>query len=143
MKYAVSATLSATLTDCSTRIDRGARGAHLVDEREQLRDDHRGEAERELVDQQQAGLRQERHAEREHLLLPAREVAGGSSPACREDREQLEHVLDAGLGLLVRRRSSHHGRAQVLLDGQRREHALPAGHLRDAERGDSLGPARR
>ncbi len=46
-------------------------------------DDHRGEAERQLVDQQHGGLDDERHAEREHLLLAAGQVGRRRCRAAR------------------------------------------------------------
>ena len=59
-------------------------------------DDHRREAERRLVEQQQLGLRHQRAADREHLLL-----AAGQRPAllllallqAREERVDAVEVL--------------------------------------------------
>ena len=51
----------------------------LVDELEQALHDDRREAERQLVDQQDLGLVDQHAAEREHLLLAARQAA---SPIC-------------------------------------------------------------
>ena len=48
---------------------------------EQLLDDDRREPERQLVDDQHLGLVHERHRQGEHLLLAARQVAGGGAAA--------------------------------------------------------------
>ena len=61
MKYAVSATVSATFTDCSTRMIVVPCVAQLAAGREELLDDHRRQPEGQLVDHQQARLREERH----------------------------------------------------------------------------------
>ena len=76
MKYAVSATVRATFTDCSTRMIVVPCVLMLAQHREQLLDDHRRQAERQLVDHQQPRLGEERHAQREHLLLAAGQVGG-------------------------------------------------------------------
>src|SRR5437870_3395864 len=54
----------------------GSPPMELADLLEELGDDDRGEAEGELVDDEQPRLGHERHREREHLLLAAAEVAG-------------------------------------------------------------------
>ena len=124
MKYAVSAIVSARFTDCSTRMivvpcaamsrTSGSSCSTIVGR----------EAERQLVDHQQARLLDERHAEREHLLLAAREVAGRLVEPVAQDREQLEHVLGRLGHVLLVLAVQPAREPEVLGDGQRREHAL-------------------
>ena len=84
--------------------DRDAGGVHLVHDLDELADDGRRQAERELVDEQQLRVGDERLADGEHLLLAAGEVAGELVDALGEAREQLEHPLlgrgDRGAGRL-------------------------------------------
>ena len=56
--------------------DRRPDGVDVLDDLQQLLDDHRRETERELVDHQQLRLRDERLREREHLLLAAGQAPG-------------------------------------------------------------------
>ena len=138
MKYAVSAIVSARFTDCSTRMTvvpcvarcraRSASSCSTIVGRE---------PERELVDHQQARLLDERHAEREHLLLAAGEVAGRLVEPVAQDREQLEHVLGrrrrrAALSLRCSHAASRRFSATVS-DGNT---PCAAGHLHDAAPGD-------
>ncbi len=52
--------------------------------------------------------------------------------------EDVEDIVDRRVGFVtVPARPA--GKAQVLVDGQRAEHALPARHLADAEHGDLVG----
>ena len=61
--------------------DGGALLVDLGDDREDLRDEHRGEPHRRLVEQQHARARHERAADREHLLLATGERAARLRPA--------------------------------------------------------------
>ena len=90
MKYACFATVSATLTDCSTSTTVVPCAWISVDDVQQLLDDQRRESERQLVDHQQLRLRDERLREREHLLLAAGQAPGLLVEALAEDREDLE-----------------------------------------------------
>ena len=63
---------------------------HDVDE---LADDRGRQAERQLVDEEELRVRDERLAHRQHLLLAAGEVAGHLVDAIGEPREQREHPL--------------------------------------------------
>ena len=117
------------------------RGALLLEplhRHEELGDHARRQAERELVDHQQARARQQRHGEGEHLLLATAEVGGGLLHPVLERREHLQHVRDglraAGLVTIEPARQP-----QVLVDGQRREHPLPARDHDDAAGGDLVG----
>ena len=82
MKYARSAMVSATFTDCSTRM---IVQPCVVDARARCSSSCSTivgrEAERQLVDDQQLGLGDERHAQRELLLLAAGQVAGHAGPS--------------------------------------------------------------
>ena len=68
--------------------DRRAAAVDLAHDLEQLADDGRRQAERQLVDHEQLGPGHERAAEGEHLLLAAGEVAGHLARALLEDREE-------------------------------------------------------
>ena len=134
------ASSSATLTDCSTTttvVPGGVDLPHLLD---QLVDHGRGQAERQLVDAEQLGPGDERHGQRQHLLLAARQVAGQLVVPLRRGPGTCATDLGARRrgGVLVV--AQHPARqAQVLGDGQGREHALAAGHQRQAQPGDLLG----
>ena len=109
---------------------------HPLHNRQQLADDHRCQPERQLVDQQNLRPHDEAHGEGQHLLLAAGQVCRRGVESFAEDRECLEGLgdrcLDAGRVAPV----GPSGQFEVLLHGQRTEHALAAGHLHDAERGD-------
>ena len=134
---------SATFTDCSTRmiVVPWSRMARTM--LEQLLDDHRGEAERQLVDHQQA---------RAATGTPcrARASAAGRPRGCRPGRRGARAAPGtaraprrrARRGRLWSLRSSQPADPQVLGDGERREHALAAGHLRDARARRSRRAAR-
>ena len=82
-------------------------------------------------------------AEREHLLLAAREVARRRLRRSAELGEQASAAVDA---ILARRRrvavaNARHG--EVLRDGRGREHAAAAGELHDAESGRGARGRRR
>ena len=106
------------------------RGALLLEplhRHEQLGDHARREAERELVDHQQPRARQQRHGEGEHLLLAAAEVGRGLAASGPRARGTSPAPAPPPAARLVSVAIEPAGEPQVLLDGQRREHALPAG----------------
>ena len=70
-----------------------ARGGGLQRRDEPLDDDGR-ETERELVDEQDPRLRDERLREHDHLLLAAGEQPGQAGPPFLELRKELERVVD-------------------------------------------------
>jgi hypothetical protein len=97
-------------------------------------DDARAEPLRGLVEQEQIRLRHEAAAERQHLLLAARERPGELLCAILQHREEREHCLEA------LRAPGPRGRAvgaelEVVEHGQGREDAPAFGHVRDPERG--------
>src|SRR5262249_59735893 len=107
---------------------------------EDLLDQHRCEAQRGLVEENELRPRHYRAAEREHLLLPAGERARLLALALLEPREVLEHVL----GVLFHAATSRVGaEAEVLPDGKLVERPPPFGHVRDAGACGSVGPARK
>ena len=108
---------------------------HAVHDLEELADDRRRQAERQLVDHQQARVVHEHAGERHHLLLATGEVPGHLAVALAEDREHVEHLLEFGRDARFVVAEQPAGQAQVLLDGQGREHALAAGHQREPEAG--------
>ena len=90
-------------------LDQDHRGALLLEPLhglEELGHHARGQAERQLVDHQQPGPRQQRHRDGEHLLLPAAEVGRRLLHAVLERRELLQ-----GARRGLRRGSSRRGRA--------------------------------
>ena len=105
---------------------------------EELLHNHGGEAQRQLVDEEDPGLGHERHRHAEHVLLAAGQVRGGLVQLLPKAREHLEH--SGGLPLHVQFVPAVQPSAQgdVLSDGEGTEHALAAGHLGDPERGDPV-----
>src|SRR5579862_2119939 len=65
-----------------------------LDHAEHLVHDHRRQAERGLVEEDELRLAHEAAADREHLLLAPRERAGGLALALREPREEREDALE-------------------------------------------------
>ena len=103
--------------------------------------DRRREPEGQLVDEQHVRPRDQRHREREQLLLAAREVARRLAHPRREHREPFERLADVVVGDL-RSRTQPAREPQVLRDRERREHAFAARCVPDAERGDAFGGRR-
>ena len=60
---------------------------------QQLLDDERREPERQLVDHEELRLGEERHREREHLLLAARELRGRVAEPRPQHREEIERLV--------------------------------------------------
>src|SRR5262245_3124395 len=99
---------------------------------QKLLDDDRRQAFGRLVEQQQARIGGERTADRQHLLLAARQRAAALPPPLAQAREEIEYTFE-GPGS----RPSH-GR-EVLLDAQRAEDVALLRHPTDAERRPRLG----
>ncbi len=93
---------------------------------EQRFDDHRGEAEAELVEEQQLRASGERPTEREHLLLAAGEEAAAPVAEVGERGEVPVRRLRVEVLAAV-------PEAEVLGDGQPEEQAAVLGNVRDAE----------
>src|SRR4051794_17810651 len=68
--------------------------AQAPDQREHFLDEERRQAERRLVEDQQAGFGHQAAADREHLLLAAAHRAGPLALALGEAREGCEHALE-------------------------------------------------
>ncbi len=85
--------------------DGGAAAVDVADGVDELADDRGGEAERELVDAEQARAGGERHRQREHLLLAAAQLAGADRQPVAQPGEELEVALGRG----ARRRRRHRG----------------------------------
>jgi hypothetical protein len=111
----------------------GDRGDH----RDQAADHDGRQAQRELVDQQVARLRDQRLGQHDHLLLAAGQRPGQRGQPLGELGEQLEDPGPAGLRLLAREGIAGH--PQVVLDGQVREQPAAFGDDRDARLPDPLG----
>src|SRR4051794_18345911 len=112
---------------------------HRADRRHEALDHDRREAQRQLVDEEEPRLGDERLGEHEHLLLAARQRAPGGVEALAELGAQLERVVAAGLRLLARERVRRD--LQVVRDGQLRQQAATFRHDRDAGLPDALRPA--
>jgi hypothetical protein len=98
---------------------------------EDLLHHHRRQAQRRLVEHQEARARHQGAADGEHLLLPARHRARGLARALAQDGEELEHAREA---LLAVRPGPPRVRAQleILPDRQGREDLPAFRHLHDA-----------
>src|SRR5262249_25544858 len=108
--------------------DGGQRAVDLVDHR-------RGQAERELVEQEEPGVGHQRAPDGQHLLLPARERGSAHRAPHLEDREELVDALErpaAGPGAI-------RADQEILLDGEAGKDSTALGHQRDAERDDLVG----
>ena len=107
--------------------------------RQQLPHHHRGEAERQFVDEQHFGPGDECHAEGHHLLLAARQVGRRCVEPIAEDGEQLEHLgsrLGHAVGIAP---TGPTGEVEILRHREAAEHTLATGHLAHAQRGDLVG----
>ena len=115
---------------CSiTRIDK----AFLVERLErldQVLDDRRREPLGRLVHDQQRRVRQQRAADRKHLLLATRELRAAVPAALGETREELVDALDRPP---LRAAAAPGDHAQVLVDRQGREQPAPLGHVADPQ----------
>ena len=108
-----------------------------------LVDDRRREAQRELVDQQQARRAHEAAGDRAHLLLAARKRAGVLVAALGEDREHRVHALEIRgdcAGAVGAQVGAHE---QVVADAHGREEPPSLGHVGDACRQHFVGLGRR
>ncbi len=112
--------------------DRHALLLQPVDDAQQVLHDDGREAERQLVDEEHVRLVQQRHREREHLLLATRQRRRHLVAPPGEVGEQLEHVGDAppdvGGVVAVHERTD----LQVLADRHVGEDALATGQHLDA-----------
>ena len=115
-----------------------------VDELEHALHDDRRETERQLVDQEDLGIVHQHAGEREHLLLPAREAARGLLLALARARGRARASRRPGASISRVRAAVEPGaHAEVLRDGEAREHALAAGELHDADARARLRARRR
>src|SRR3984885_9376871 len=105
--------------------------------REHLLDDQRGQAEGDLVGDQQPRLAGEDPSERQYLLLAAGQGPRGLPPPLAEDRAPLDRAVD-GHGAL-RLGDALERDFQVLLHRQGPEYPAALGKVRDAERPDPVG----
>ena len=99
---------------------------------EDLGHQHRGEAHRRLVEQHQRRPRHQRAADGEHLLLAARDVAGGHRAPVRQAGE-IAVDADRGAAVSPARAPARVGAGQeVLLDREVLEDVPALHHLHDA-----------
>ena len=106
---------------------------------EDLGHQHGREAHRRLVEEHEPGMRHERPADGEHLLLAARDIARVAAPALAQAREVLVHQLEVAP---QRRRPFAlrvGAREEVLLHRQVLEDVAPLHDLDDAARDHLIG----
>ena len=155
---ASSASSSVLADRCTTRPRSSTTACRVSDERELrvlLDDDHGHAALREqiadhvhqflhddrreplhrLVQQQQARIDHQRAADREHLLLAARQLVAEVAAPLGETRKHLVHARDVPVP------GPRHGR-QVLLDRERREHEPLLRHPAQARLAAAIGRQR-
>src|SRR6185437_4513100 len=104
------------------------------DEAENLGDQHRREAERRLVEHENARLGHQAAADRQHLLLAARKIGRRLVQAPQQHRKELADLADRrierrGARFRVARISA---KAQILAHGQPAENLAALRNLRDA-----------
>ena len=110
---------SACRTCCSTsRIPTPRSSRRLPEGREQAGDDQRREPERQLVGEQHLRFTTQRACERQHLLLAARQQAGGALHDRLERGKQLAGLL-----------RGHVGEAQVVGRGEVHDHRALLGEV--------------
>ena len=121
-------------------LDQQDRAVEAGDGREDLLDHLRRQTHARLVEQQQARARHQRAAERQHLLLAARQRARGLPPTLGEAREHREDALEIRRALGAGPRVA--AEQQVVDDRQRAERLAALGHLGDARAGRGPPAAR-
>ena len=99
-------------------------------------DDGRRQALARLVDDQQLARLDDRARHRQHLLLPARQLAGRMVPELLHRREQREDPLQPRVVHLRGALRAARGQQHVFLHRQVGEDAHVLGHVGDAEPGD-------
>ena len=99
----------------------GQRGVELLD-------DDRRQAERHLVEQQEAGVGHQRPADGDGLALAPRQHVGGAPQQRPHEREHVEHPIDVPPTGAPRVAADQ----QVLLHGEAGEQAAALGHEGDA-----------
>ena len=100
---------------------------------DQVVDDRRRQALARLVDQQQLARLDDGARDRQHLLLPARQLAGRVEPELLQRREQAEDPVQPRRVQLVGAARGARGQHHVLLHRQVGEDAHALGHVGDAE----------
>ena len=113
----------------------------LANRRDQPVDDHRREAQRQLVDQDVLRLRDERLGEHHHLLLASRQRPSGCVQALLQLWEQLERACPPRLRLVSRKRVRGH--LDVVLHRQLRQQPASLGDDRNSRAPDALRPLAR
>ncbi len=112
-------------------------GVDAAEHPENLPGEKRGEAERGLVEEQQARADHEGARDREHLLLASRQRARGLACALAKDGKERERALRR-LGD-ARPRHGMAAHEQVLVHGELGEDFAPLGHVADAGGDDGVG----
>ena len=101
--------------------------ADLLDDLEDLGNDQRRQAQRGLVEQQQAWARHQGAADGQHLLFAAGHGAGALVGPLAQAREEVERMFQAGLDLFAVLEETTH--LQVLGDGHVGKDAPASGEM--------------
>ncbi len=104
----------------------GALAVDLDDEVPNLLHQQRRQPQAGLVEEQVAGVGHQGPADGQHLLLPARQIAGHRLAAVLEDREQPVHPVEVLVDRAARGVGAH---PEVLLDGELGEDTAAFEHL--------------
>ena len=120
--------LADVLLDDQHGVALGANAPHQV---EHLRNDHRGEAHRRLIQQDQLRSAHERTRYGAHLLLAAGERSGHLVLAFLQARKQRVDIIET-LGKFGAGAGDECAHAQVVADRQARKQTAAFGHMRDA-----------
>ena len=118
--------------DCDAVV---VQGPHHVEE---LLHHHGGEAQRQLVDEEDPGPGHKGHRHSEHVLLAAGQVGGRLVQLLPKAWEHLEHPGGLPFHVLFVPAVQPSAQGDVLGDGKGTEHAPAAGDLGDPERGDPV-----
>ena len=116
--------------------------AHLGERLEKFVGEHRRQAERRLVEEQDLGRRHHRPADRHHLLLAAAHRPRLLAEALLESREKVNDEFEVSL-LGVAGAAGVGAEHEVLAHGQLAEDAAALGHQRDAGLDDLMRRQRR
>src|SRR5215467_984228 len=114
--------------------ERDALPIDAPDQREQLLDQQRREAERWLVEDEQFRLGHQPAADRQHLLLAARERAGALRPPLGEPRKDRKYPLAVALPPYAAPPVA--AEIEIFLDRQVGKDTAPLGHVDEPARND-------
>jgi hypothetical protein len=124
--------------DCGELLDdehRHAGAGDVGDDLVELGDDERGQAHRQLVDEEHGRVGAEAAGQGQHLLLAARQGAGQLPAPLPQAGEQREgHLADP-----LQRGAARRRHAQVVVDAEVREHRTALADVAHADAGQLVG----